>query len=42
MRYNSPMTADSEKDIQALKAIGRVCAETLRKKNEPIILTLSR
>lgn len=25
------MTADSEKDIQALKAIGRVCAETLRK-----------
>jgi methionyl aminopeptidase len=24
------MTADSEKDIQALKAIGRVCAETLR------------
>ena len=25
------MTADSEKDIQALKAIGRICAETLRK-----------
>src|SRR5512138_61926 len=25
------MTADSEKDLQALKAIGRVCAETLRK-----------
>jgi methionyl aminopeptidase len=25
------MTADSEKDIQYLKAIGRVCAETLRK-----------
>lgn len=25
------MTADSEKDIQSLKAIGRVCAETLRK-----------
>ena len=25
------MTADSEKDIQALKAIGHVCAETLRK-----------
>src|SRR5258708_2730694 len=25
------MTADSEKDIQALKAIGRLCAETLRK-----------
>lgn len=24
------MTADSEKDIQSLKAIGRVCAETLR------------
>ena len=25
------MTADTEKDIQALKAIGRICAETLRK-----------
>ena len=25
------MTADSEKDIEALKAIGRICAETLRK-----------
>ena len=25
------MTADSQKDIQALKAIGHVCAETLRK-----------
>jgi methionyl aminopeptidase len=25
------MTADSEKEIQYLKAIGRVCAETLRK-----------
>src|SRR5512147_641314 len=25
------MTADSEKDIQYLKAIGRICAETLRK-----------
>ncbi|MGE5073966.1 MAG: type I methionyl aminopeptidase [Anaerolineae bacterium] len=25
------MTADSEKDILALKAIGRICAETLRK-----------
>jgi methionyl aminopeptidase len=25
------MTADSEKEIQALKAIGRICAETLRK-----------
>jgi methionyl aminopeptidase len=25
------MTAESEKDIQALKAIGRICAETLRK-----------
>lgn len=25
------MTADSERDIEALKAIGRVCAETLRK-----------
>ena len=31
MHYNQLMTADSEKDIQALKAIGRVCAETLRK-----------
>ncbi len=28
------MTADSEKDIQALKAIGRICAETLRKMME--------
>jgi methionyl aminopeptidase len=25
------MTADSEKEIQSLKAIGRICAETLRK-----------
>src|ERR1700690_749582 len=25
------MTAESEKDIEALKAIGRICAETLRK-----------
>ncbi len=25
------MTADSERDIEALKAIGRICAETLRK-----------
>lgn len=25
------MTADSQKDIQALKAIGRICAETLRR-----------
>ena len=25
------MTADSQKDIQYLKAIGRICAETLRK-----------
>src|SRR5512142_1502976 len=25
------MTADSEEDIQALKAIGHICAETLRK-----------
>ena len=25
------MTADTEKDIQSLKAIGRICAETLRK-----------
>ena len=25
------MTADSQKDIQSLKAIGRICAETLRK-----------
>ncbi len=29
--YNQPMTADSEKDIQYLKAIGHVCAQTLRK-----------
>jgi methionyl aminopeptidase len=29
--YNKTMTADSEKDIQALKAIGRICAETLRR-----------
>jgi methionyl aminopeptidase len=28
------MTADSEKDIEALKAIGRICAETLRKMME--------
>src|SRR5512141_1926823 len=25
------MTADSERDIEALRAIGRICAETLRK-----------
>src|SRR5512141_2623249 len=25
------MTADSERDVQALKAIGHICAETLRK-----------
>ena len=25
------MTADSERDIQGLKAIGRICAETLHK-----------
>src|SRR5512132_4526716 len=25
------MTADSQKDIEYLKAVGRVCAETLRK-----------
>ena len=30
------MTADSEKDIQYLKAIGRVCAETLRKMMEQV------
>lgn len=29
-RYNPRMTADSTKDIQYLKAIGRICAETLR------------
>ncbi len=28
------MTADSEKDIEALKAIGHICAETLRKMME--------
>lgn len=31
LRYNVPMTADSEKDIRSLKAVGRVCAETRRK-----------
>ncbi|HSK89041.1 MAG TPA: type I methionyl aminopeptidase [Anaerolineales bacterium] len=31
LRYNLHVTADSEKDIQSLKAIGRVCAETLRR-----------
>src|SRR5512132_2136873 len=30
------MTADSEKDIQYLKAIGRICAETLRKMMEQV------
>jgi hypothetical protein len=25
------MTADSQEDIQSLKAIGRICAETLRR-----------
>jgi methionyl aminopeptidase len=30
------MTVDSEKDIQALKAIGRICAETLRKMMQAI------
>ncbi|HLO31664.1 MAG TPA: type I methionyl aminopeptidase [Anaerolineales bacterium] len=30
------MTADSEKDLQALKAIGRICAETLRKMMEQV------
>src|SRR5512146_2937524 len=28
------MTADTEKDIQAMRAIGRICAETLRKMME--------
>ncbi len=36
LRYNLLMTADSEKDIQSLKAIGRVCAETLRKMMEQV------
>ena len=31
MDYNPFMTADSQKDIDYLKAIGRICAETLRK-----------
>lgn len=31
LRYNPCMTADSGKDLQYLKAIGRVCAEALRK-----------
>ena len=31
LHYNQSMTADSGKDIQYLKAIGRICAETLRK-----------
>src|SRR5215207_3363905 len=31
LHYNQTMTADSTTDIQYLKAIGRVCAETLRK-----------
>ncbi len=30
------MTADSEKDIQALKTIGHICAETLRKMIEAV------
>ena len=34
--YNASMTADSQKDIQALKAIGRVCAETLRRMQESV------
>jgi methionyl aminopeptidase len=31
LHYNQFMTADSQKDIQALKTIGRICAETLRR-----------
>ncbi len=31
LRYNLRMTADSQQDIEYLKAIGRVCAETLRR-----------
>jgi methionyl aminopeptidase len=31
LHYNPLMTADSQKDIEYLKAIGRICAETLRK-----------
>ena len=31
LHYNRTMTADSLTDIQHLKAIGRICAETLRK-----------
>ena len=29
--YNPDMTADSQKDIDSLKLIGRICAQTLRK-----------
>ena len=31
LRYNQSMTAESAIDIQRLKTIGRICAETLRK-----------
>ncbi len=30
LRYNLPMTVDSERDIRYFKAIGRLCAEALR------------
>ena len=30
------MTADSQNDIQHLKAIGRICAETLRRMQEQV------
>jgi methionyl aminopeptidase len=31
LRYNHPMTADTENDIKALKAIGHICAMALKK-----------
>ena len=36
LHYNQSMTADSQKDIQALKAIGHICAETLRRMQEQV------
>jgi methionyl aminopeptidase len=35
------MTADSQKDIQALKAIGHICAETLRRMQEHVRVGMS-
>lgn len=36
LHYNQFMTADSQKDIQALKAIGHICAETLRRMQDAV------